>query len=81
MRLKIYEKIRFGYFFVFLAVSSVIYRPVHLFNTSCGLKVFIKKGLIKKNCLGKNLVEQLFIFLKKRKNLSLNSHFLSLPKV
>ena len=35
-------------FFVFLALSSVIYRPVHLFNTSYGLKVLIKKGLIKK---------------------------------
>ena len=30
-------------FFVFLALSSVICRP-----TSCGLKVLIKKGLIKK---------------------------------
>ena len=80
MRLKIYEKIRFGYFFVFLAVSSVICQPVHLFNTPCGLKVFIKKGLIKENCLGKNLAEQLFIFPNKRKNLSLNTHFLSLPK-
>ena len=45
MRLKIYAKIRFGHFFVFLALSSVICRPVHLFNTSCGLKVIIKKGL------------------------------------
>ena len=35
-------------FFVFLALSSVICRPVHLFNTSCGLKVLIKEGLIKK---------------------------------
>ena len=26
-------------FLVFLALSSVICRPVHLFNTSCGLKV------------------------------------------
>ena len=44
MRLKIYAKIRFGHFFVFLALSSVICRPVHLFNTSCGLKVLIKKS-------------------------------------
>ena len=41
---------------------SFVIQPVHLFNTSCGLKVLIKKGLIKKNYLGKNLVEQLFIF-------------------
>ena len=34
-------------FFVFLALFSVICRPVHLFNTSCGLKVLIKKSLIK----------------------------------
>ena len=49
-------------FFVFLALSSVVCRPVHLFNTSCALKVLIIKGLIKKKYLGKNLVEQLFIF-------------------
>ena len=49
MRLKIHAaKIRLGHFFVFLALSSVIYGPVYLFNTSCGLKVLIKKGLIKK---------------------------------
>ena len=48
--------------FLFLALSSVICEPVHLFNTSCGLKVLIKKGLIKKNYLGKNLTEQLLIF-------------------
>ena len=48
MRLKIYANIRFGYFFVFLALPFVIYRPFHLFNTSCGLKILIKKGLIKK---------------------------------
>ena len=47
MRLKIYPKIRFCHFFVFLALSSVICRPVHLFNTSCELKVLIKKALIK----------------------------------
>ena len=29
--------------------SFVICQPVHLFNTSCGLKVLIKKGLIKKS--------------------------------
>ena len=29
-------------------LTSVIHRPVHLFDTSCGLKVLIKKGLIKK---------------------------------
>ena len=62
MRVKIYAKIRFGHFYVFLLLSSVICRPVHLFNTSCGLKVLIKKGLIKKIYLGKNLVEQLFTF-------------------
>ena len=49
-------------FFVFLALSSVICRPVHFFNTSCELKVLIKKGLIKKIYLGKHLVEQLFNF-------------------
>ena len=27
---------------------SFVIQPVHLFNTSCGLKVLIKKGLIKK---------------------------------
>ena len=43
MRLKIYAKIKS----VFLALSSVICRPVYLFNTSCGLKVLIKKRLIK----------------------------------
>ena len=32
----------------FLALSSVIRRPVNYFNTSCELKVLIKKGLIKK---------------------------------
>ena len=48
MRLKIYAKVKFGHFFVFLALSSVICCPVHLFDTSCGLKVLIKKGLIKK---------------------------------
>ena len=48
MRLKIYAKIRFGHFFVFLALSSVICWPVHLFDTSCRLKVLIKKGLAKK---------------------------------
>ena len=48
MTLKLYAKIRFGHFFVFLALCSVICRPVHLFNASCGLKVLIKKGLIKK---------------------------------
>ena len=47
MRLKIHAKIRFGDFFVFLALSFVICQPVHLFNSSCGLKVLIKKGLIK----------------------------------
>ena len=30
-------------FFVFLALSSVICWAVHLLNTSCGLKVLIKK--------------------------------------
>ena len=44
MKLKIYAKIRFGHFFVFLALFSVICRPVHLFNTPCGLKVLIKKS-------------------------------------
>ena len=34
-------------FCVFGSLSSVIYGPVHLFSTSCGLKVLIKKGLIK----------------------------------
>ena len=56
MSLKIYTKIRFvGHFFLFvclfvffLAFSSLIYRPVHLFNASCGLKVLNEKGLIKK---------------------------------
>ena len=48
MRLKIHAKIRIGHFFVFLAPSSVIYGTVYLFDTSCGLKVLIKKGLIKK---------------------------------
>ena len=48
MKLKICAKIRFGHFFVFLALSSIC-RPVHLFNTSCGLKVLIKKGLLIKN--------------------------------
>ena len=43
-------------FFVFLALSSVICLPVHLFNTFCGLKVKLKIYL------GKNLAEQLFIF-------------------
>ena len=62
MRLKIHAKIRLRHFFVFLALASMIYGPVHFFNTSCGLKVLIKKGLIKKIYLGKNLVEQLFIF-------------------
>ena len=47
---------------MFLTLSSVICRRVYLFNTSCGLKVLIKKGLIKKNYLGQNLAEQLFIF-------------------
>ena len=47
---------------VFGYLTSVICQPVHLFNTSSGLKVLIKKGLIKKNYLGKNLTEQLFIF-------------------
>ena len=48
MRLKIHAKIRLGHFFVFLALSSVIYGTVCLFDTSCRLKVLIKKGLIKK---------------------------------
>ena len=38
---------RFGHIFVFLAVSSVVCRAVHLFP-SWGLKVLIQKGLIKK---------------------------------
>ena len=45
---KIDAKIRLGHFFMFLALASVIYGPVHLFNTSCGLKVLIKKDVIKK---------------------------------
>ena len=48
MKLKIYAKIRFGDLFVLLALSSVICRPGHVFDTSYGLKVFIKKYLIKK---------------------------------
>ena len=35
-------------FFVFLALFSVICPPPYFFITSCGLKVLIKKGLIKK---------------------------------
>ena len=38
---------RFGCFLAF-ALSFVICRPVYLFNASCGLKVLIKKGFIKK---------------------------------
>ena len=49
-------------FFVFLALSSLICQTAHLFNISCGLTVLIKKGLIKKNYLGKSLAEQLFSF-------------------
>ena len=77
MRLKIYAKIRFGHSFVFLALSSVICRPVHFFNTSCELKVLIKKGLIKKFIYGKIWQNNCLVLLwkrlpKKRKNLSLN---------
>ena len=48
MRLKIYEKIRFGNFVCVLALSSVVCRPIHLFNVSCGFikNVLMKKGLI-----------------------------------
>ena len=48
-------------FCVFGSLSSVIYGHVHLFSTSCGLKVLIKKGLIKKFIQGKISMEQLFI--------------------
>ena len=61
MTQKIYAEIRFGHFFVFLALSSVICRPAHFFNASCKLKGLIKKGLIKENYLGKSLAEQLFL--------------------
>ena len=51
-----------GHFFVFLALSFVICPPVPLFNTSCGLKVLIKKKINQKMYLGKTPVEQVFIF-------------------
>ena len=80
MSLKIHEKISFGHFFVFLALCSVIYWPVQLFNTSCGWKEVTKKDLIKK-LIGTVVYFNGTCFLKKRKNLSLNSHFLPLPKL
>ena len=49
-------------FFVFLALCSVICQPFHFFNTSCGLKVLIKKRFNQNVYLGKDLAEQLFIF-------------------
>ena len=50
-------------FVIFLCFGSLFCdRPVHLFNTSCGLKVLIEKNLTKNIYLGKNLAEQLFIF-------------------
>ena len=61
-------------FFVFLALSSVLYRPLHLFNASCVLKTLVKKGLIKK-IWRKSCSFLLWTRLpKKGKNLSLNSH-------
>ena len=86
MRLKIYAKIIFGHCLCFwLSLSSVIYRPVHLFNTSCGLKVFIKKGLIKKLFRGKSSGTVVYFYfghasLKREKTLSLNSHFFATIK-
>ena len=49
MRLRIYAKIRFGYFLAcVLALSSVICWPIHLFTVSCGFQKVLKKGFIKK---------------------------------
>ena len=63
MRLKSYAKIRFGQFLFVLTFSSVISRPIHLFNNSCGFQKYLsKKGLIKKNYLGKNLAVTVFYF-------------------
>ena len=78
--LKIYAKIRSGHFFVFLAHSSVICQPDHLFNTSCGFKVLTKKGLIKNFIQGKMWWNSCLFLLwtrlpKNRNGLSLKSHF------
>ena len=50
--LKIYAKIRFGHFYCVLAFS-VICRPIHLINASCGFQDY-QKGLIKKQIKGKS---------------------------
>ena len=80
MRLKIYAQIRFVIFLCFWFSLFCDMSTSYLFNTSCGLKVLIKKGLIKKFILGKNWRNSCLFLLwtrlpKKRKNLSLNSHF------
>ena len=66
---------------VFLAVSFVICLPVHLFNASCGLKLLIKKGLIKTLKVTQEYTKKLQDYQTfKRKNLSLGNfsqkHFL-----
>ena len=70
-------KYKIGHFFVFSALSSVICLPVHFFNTSCGLKVLIKTGSIKKFIQGKIWRNSRLLLLwtrlpKERKNLALN---------
>ena len=61
MRLKIYEKIRFGLFFRFLAFSSVICRPINLFNASRRFQKHQNK-FNQKIYLGKNLAVTVIYF-------------------
>ena len=56
MRLKVYAKTRFGHFLCVLTLSSVIRRPIHLFNASCWFQKYLSKKFNQKFYLGENMV-------------------------
>ena len=55
MRLKIYAKIRFGHFLCALALSYVMFWPIHVFNASCGFQSTYQKRFNQKIYLEKDL--------------------------
>ena len=84
--LRIYAKATFGHFLRVLGLSSVFYRPIHLFYASVGFQkyqeIFNQKIYPRERCDSNKCFVLLWTCLYKKANhLSLNNHFVPLLKL